>query len=285
MLEETKLDAGGSISLQGSALIPGVSVIEVRRFAHEWRHYVSDYQLRAPCPQTAKNGAFRYSCDGYRNLPVVGDDFGLSAPGDLLRTSHISSPQSFTMLRIDSDLVHHRIFDSEMLPGRLDFLAPGMSNPAIGAAIRQLAQLVVTPIDDPLEVESALYGLVGKVFSMLSANMKVAPDKSRICQQRARRIRDMIIEQPHKKWRLSDFSGEAGGLSHCRLDTSFREITGLPIIKFLHVVRIARAMDLIKLKRLTLSEVAQSVGYYDQAALTRHFRSVNGMTPGRFART
>lgn len=284
MLEKTKLDAGGSISLQGSKLLPGVSVIQVQRFAHEWRHFVSDYQLRAPCPETVQRGAFRYSCDGYRNLPVLGDDFGLSAPGDLLRTSHISSPQSFTMLRIDSELVHHRIFDSEMLTERLDFLAPGMSNPAIGAAIRQVAHLVVQPTDDPLEVESSLYGLAGKVFSMLSANMKVPPEKSPRCQRRARRIRDMIIEQPDKKWRLSDFCDEAGGLSHCRLDTSFREITGLPIIKFLHVVRISRAMDLIKLRRLTLSEVAQSVGYYDQSALTRHFRSVNGMTPGRFAR-
>jgi len=58
----------------------------------------------------------------------------------------------------------------------------------------------------------------------------------------------------------------------------------LPPHRYVTGRRIDRARALL-LDRVPPAEVAATVGFYDQAHLTRHFRATLGVTPAAYART
>ena len=62
----------------------------------------------------------------------------------------------------------------------------------------------------------------------------------------------------------------------------FRDVVGLPPHNYLTQVRVRRARQLLQAS-LRPAEVAQAVGFTDQSHLTRHFKSLVGVTPARYA--
>jgi AraC family transcriptional regulator len=48
--------------------------------------------------------------------------------------------------------------------------------------------------------------------------------------------------------------------------------------------RIERSQDLLMQTRESLSDIAEQAGFADQAAFTRTFHQIVGMTPGRWRR-
>jgi AraC-like DNA-binding protein len=56
----------------------------------------------------------------------------------------------------------------------------------------------------------------------------------------------------------------------------------MPPHTYLTHLRIQRAKQLLA-KGMRASEVASTVGLYDQSQLTRHFRRIVGTTPARYA--
>ena len=62
----------------------------------------------------------------------------------------------------------------------------------------------------------------------------------------------------------------------------FRDAVGLPPHNYLTQVRIGRARQLLQAS-LRPAEVALAVGFSDQSHLTRHFKSLVGVTPARYA--
>lgn len=73
------------------------------------------------------------------------------------------------------------------------------------------------------------------------------------------------------------------GLSPFQLIRQFKRITGMP--PHAHLVR-ARLHDAIRSIRhgADLADAAARAGFYDQSALTYHFRRAYGITPGAYAR-
>jgi AraC-like DNA-binding protein len=75
------------------------------------------------------------------------------------------------------------------------------------------------------------------------------------------------------------------GLSPFHVHRAFRRETGLPPHAYQTQVRVNRAKALLH-GRAALSEIAATIGFADQSHLSRHFRRLVGVTPGRFgART
>lgn len=61
----------------------------------------------------------------------------------------------------------------------------------------------------------------------------------------------------------------------------FRKAIGVPPHRYLDLVRVAHAQDLIG-RGFPLADVAALVGFSDQSHLTRHFRRAIGLTPGQY---
>ncbi|WP_186028709.1 helix-turn-helix domain-containing protein [Burkholderia gladioli] len=78
-----------------------------------------------------------------------------------------------------------------------------------------------------------------------------------------------------------DTLAAVAGLSVSRFTARFRNEVGLSPHRYLCLVRVRRAQDLL-CDGLAPSLVATEVGFFDQSHLCRHFRRVLGVTPRDF---
>lgn len=67
-----------------------------------------------------------------------------------------------------------------------------------------------------------------------------------------------------------------------QLERQVRRVFGLSVKQFVLRTRLEEAIHLLKTTKLSISDIAARCGYYDQAAFTRQFKRVVGLTPGRF---
>jgi AraC-like DNA-binding protein len=72
-------------------------------------------------------------------------------------------------------------------------------------------------------------------------------------------------------------------LSVCRFVTVFRMQVGLTPHRFICHRRIRYAKVLLR-DGVPMAQVASDAGFFDQSHLARHFKSVCGITPGRYLR-
>jgi AraC-like DNA-binding protein len=99
----------------------------------------------------------------------------------------------------------------------------------------------------------------------------------------ARRLRELLDERVVHGVTLE----EAGALLHAHpahLVRAFSGAYGIAPHQYLMSRRVDRARRLL-LDGLPPGEVAVATGFFDQPHLTRHFRKLVGVTPGRYART
>lgn len=73
------------------------------------------------------------------------------------------------------------------------------------------------------------------------------------------------------------------GLSICRFVTVFRRQIGLTPHRFVCRERVRYARALLA-DGVPAAQAALDAGFFDQSHLSRHFKSVYGMTPGRYLR-
>jgi len=79
---------------------------------------------------------------------------------------------------------------------------------------------------------------------------------------------------------LSDLAGLTR-LSMWRFATVFREQVGVAPHRYICRLRLERAQLLIR-AGVPTATAASEAGFYDQSHLSRHFKSVLGMTPGQY---
>jgi AraC-like DNA-binding protein len=70
-------------------------------------------------------------------------------------------------------------------------------------------------------------------------------------------------------------------LDRAYLIRAFRKVVGIPPHRYLIQIRVREAKRLIREGR-SLAEVAAETGFADQSHLTRHFKGLTGLTPGRY---
>ena len=76
----------------------------------------------------------------------------------------------------------------------------------------------------------------------------------------------------------------ACGLSVSHFARAFKASFGVPCHRWQTEHRIQRAQELLTMKSLTLADIADRCGFGDQAAFTRTFHRLVGLTPGRWRR-
>ena len=92
------------------------------------------------------------------------------------------------------------------------------------------------------------------------------------------RVLDHVHANLDETLRLPALAGLAG-LSVYQLDARMRQLFGVPMAQFITAARITRACQMLQGEKKTVSTIAQSCGYSDQAAFTRAFRQATGLTP------
>ena len=98
-----------------------------------------------------------------------------------------------------------------------------------------------------------------------------------------RRATELLSENLAGRVRLSQLAQECG-LSVSHFARSFKASFGVSTHRWLVQRRIERSQDLLLHTRESLSDIAEQAGFSDQAAFTRIFHQIVGVSPGRWRR-
>lgn len=143
------------------------------------------------------------------------------------------------------------------------------------ATTQTLLESLSAPGGATARVESALHGVL-RACHFEPAGI---PERG----MRAVRVACEVIHgkymQPIDTGTLADYAR----LNKCHFIRIFHRVTGLAPQNYLRQVRVAKACELI-CAGVELVEVAQSTGFCDQAHMTREFKKIYGVTPGRLSR-
>lgn len=173
--------------------------------------------------------------------------------------------------------------DPEMLKIRLIELVLAASRAAIdwGAPPREWSRLT----DDVLlrlNRSSDLFDLSRTVAQVLETYISRL-EQLRLSRRKelVNRMRDLLHRRFAERISTADL-GAAAGLHPCHALRLFKEETGLTPHAYLLRLRLAKAKDLLASTRLSMAEIAQETGFFDQSHFTRTFRRFEHTTPLRY---
>ncbi|MGI5455918.1 AraC family transcriptional regulator [Streptomyces sp. CA-249302] len=164
-----------------------------------------------------------------------------------------------------------------------DLIGPAVDGPDLRDPVlrRRVAQLhtALTHAGDKLEAESRLTLISDRLTTLLRPHHPRSP---RPDPTLARNLRELLDEHITDGLTLD----RAAALVHAHpahLVRAFSTAYGIAPHQYLNSRRVDRARRLL-LDGLPATEVATATGFFDQSHLTRHFRKLVGVTPGRYAR-
>lgn len=135
--------------------------------------------------------------------------------------------------------------------------------------------------DDPLEERELLLRSFGALIRRHAAGEPrlALPTRDRA---KAVRIREMMRERHAGDVTLEQLGAEVG-LTPFQLIALFKRSTGLTPHAYLTQLRLKAATEALG-RGATIAAAAQDAGFYDQSALTRHFKRAYGITPLQWVR-
>jgi AraC-like DNA-binding protein len=133
---------------------------------------------------------------------------------------------------------------------------------------------------DRFEASQLMVGTFGRLFARHGSGggrIDAAPEDRAIC----RRVTDLMRERYAEPLRLEDLA-VAAGMTIFQLIGLFKRTVGLTPHVYLTQVRLNMACRQLR-HGTPIADVASASGFYDQSALTNHFRRSYGITPLQFA--
>jgi AraC family transcriptional regulator len=131
--------------------------------------------------------------------------------------------------------------------------------------------------------------LPGKVMERLSENLRQAgfeildDKRSRIVEK----IKNTIVSLIHHNEndlniKLSALLADKLEMDYHYLSTLFSSVEGITIEKYTILQRIEKAKELLMYDELSLSQIADEMGYSSVQHLSQQFKKITGLTPSHF---
>ena len=131
---------------------------------------------------------------------------------------------------------------------------------------------------EPLAAQSAATRLVEDVLTRFAGTASPAVRSAPRAVRRMRQFMEAHLGQPI----TLDALASAGGLRRRHTIELFQQTYGVPPHRYLIVARIEAVKVLLRSGE-TPADAASACGFADQSHMTRHFRSIVGTTPARYA--
>jgi AraC-like DNA-binding protein len=218
------------------------------------------------------DGAVRYDLE--RHEHGTPHDTVSLLPPHVPHNGSPATPHGFRKRVLYLDGIH---ISDDLIGAAVD--QPDLRDPVLRSRVGQL-HTALAHSGEELEAESRLT-LIGE---RLRAHLRprTATDTPRPDPALARGLRELLDEHVIDGLTLD----EAAGLVHAHpahLVRAFSTAYGIAPHQYLNSRRVDRARRLL-LDGRPPGEVASATGFFDQSHLTRHFRKLVGVTPGRYAR-
>ncbi len=153
----------------------------------------------------------------------------------------------------------------------------------------QLENMGLNPLSVNLGEVEIEGGLREDQLSQLNMSLKslgfelIDDKKSQIIEKIKNAIVTLVHHSDyHLKTNLSAFITAKIHKDYNYLSNLFSEIEGTTIEKYFIIQRIERAKELLVYDELTLSEIAEQLGYSSVAYLSNQFKKITGFTPSYF---
>lgn len=272
--ERIERDGGDSVSAWRPR-VPGV--VEVFH-AHFTRYAYPMHVHEAWTLLIVDDGAVRYDLD--RHEHGTPDDVVSLLPPHVPHNGSPATPGGFRkrVLYLDSS----RLGD-ELIGAAVD--GPDLRDPLLRRRVGQLHTALTHPGDE-LEAESRLT-LVGERLRARLRPRNAGGDATRDGVRAARRdpvvarrLRELLDARVVEGLTLDEATGLVPA-HPAHLVRAFSGAYGIAPHQYLMSRRVDRARRLL-LDGRPPAEVAAATGFYDQAHLTRHFKRLVGVTPGRY---
>ncbi len=104
-----------------------------------------------------------------------------------------------------------------------------------------------------------------------------------LADARVSRALSAVHRNPSRSWSVGDLASIAG-MSRSRFAEVFLAAVGEPPLRYVHGWRLAVASDLLRKSNLRVGDIARHVGYDSEAAFSRAFKTLYGLSP-RHARS
>jgi AraC-like DNA-binding protein len=211
-------------------------------------------------------------------------------PGDLIvlnpEEAHAGGPPAdgswaYRALYLRPDLM--REITAEFHPGgpvMPEFRGDIVRDRQVTACLRRFHRLSEQPGPSMLLREACLAEALVLLVARHSAPPQAPRPPGR--EPRAVRLSREYLEQAEDNVTL-DALARFAGLSAFHLCRVFREATGMTPHAYQTQVRVRRAKSLLR-AGLPITLAAAEAGFCDQAHLTRHFKRIVGLTPGRYVK-
>ncbi len=226
-----------------------------------------------------EQGRSRMLWRGAERLLRAGDVVVI-APGEV----HTGGPADdagwqYRMLYVPTSLVADAAGGEDRAPAAPRFDACVVHDPLLAARLVALHRVLESgdALHGPVMLREAIATLVRQHAAHVPA-----PAREDHAPAAVRLVCEYLREHYAEPIALAQLAGLVG-LSACHLIRVFRRATGLPPYMYLEQVRIEHARAMLR-TGMAPSHVAYFTGFSDQSHLTRRFKRVVGVTPGRYAR-
>ncbi|MEV7284585.1 AraC family transcriptional regulator [Streptomyces sp. NPDC093252] len=229
------------------------------------------------------DGAVRYDLERHRH-GTPGDTVSLLPP----HIPHNGSPATPGGFRKRVLYLDTSRLPEELIGAAVD--GPDLRDPLLRRRVGQLHAALARPGEE-LEAESRLTFVAERLGALLQPRSAavaasvaaVAADAPRTGPALARRLRELLDARVTEGVGLAE-AGALLGAHPAHLVRAFSAAYAIAPHQYLTARRVERARALL-LAGAGPAETASGTGFYDQAHLTRHFRRLVGVTPGRFQRS
>ncbi len=223
--------------------------------------------------------------------PVYRGDRHLIGPGDLIvlnpEEAHAGGPPAegswtYRALYPGQHLMREIMAEFPSAPAGLPrFGEDVIRDRDVAARLRRFHRLCESPGPGRLEREACLAEALVLLARRHAAPSRAPRPPGR--EPRAVRLsREYLEEHARENVTLPDLA-RCAGLSPFHLCRVFRAAVGMPPHAYQTQVRVRRAKSLLR-AGVPPAQAAAEAGFYDQAHMTRHFKRIVGLTPGRYIR-
>lgn len=268
------------IQYSHTTAIPGL-VLSTARFA-DFRfepHYHLDFHVAL-----VTNGAQRQSFRG-ESLLLTPGTIQLMPAGEV-HDGTVAEADSYTLhtFRLTPSLlasVGQEVTGRQHFPSQATVLLEdrGLANHLLRLHAR-MGQTAEEPLTEEIQVL--------ELFEALFARIRhPAPQviQGRLTRQQLQRVRDFMEAHLADKIALEDLAALTG-LDRFRFLKQFKSAVGMTPHAWLLRLRLETALKMIHLRAgISMTEVAHTVGFFDQSHFTHAFRSAYGTTPTGFQRS
>ncbi|GGM37579.1 AraC family transcriptional regulator [Microbacterium saperdae] len=120
----------------------------------------------------------------------------------------------------------------------------------------------------------AASGAAWHALTHLAASRTAADDTDELIEQSVQYLREHLAEPLS----VSDLAASVA-LSTSHFSSLFKRHTGQPVLRYLTMLRMARARELLHITNWTIASIAAEVGFPDAFYFARQFKKVHGVSP------